>query len=124
MDMKIVDTAFNEIREILKSTVPPCQVTIDKDYHYEVKAIKKDKNGNITSDKIFGYVIKHDDSITIGFDTALNDTQKTELFSDYLIHKMNRDSRIRIHEMTHSLHKDLQYAIEHLLRYYTSMSWI
>lgn len=122
--MEVVNIAFNEICEILKSVVPPCQTTVDDAFNYEVRAIKKNEKGETVSDKLFGYVVKHADSITVGFDKSFGTNIRKELFSDYLIQKMNHESRIRIHEMTHQLHKDLQYATDHLLRYYVSMDWV
>lgn len=120
----MVNTTFQEIREMLKSTVPPCQVTTDEDAHYEVRAIQKDTHGKIISDKLLGDVVKHNDSVTVGFDSSLNNAERKELFSAYLIQKMNRGSHLQIHQMTHQLHSDLQSAIEQLLRYYTTLHWI
>ena len=41
-----------------------------------------------------------------------------QLFSKYLLQKMNEHKRIHIHEMNHQLREDLQEAINHLMRYY------
>ena len=121
--MQGINATFHVIRQMFKSTVHPCQITTDEDAHYEVRAIKKDAHGETLSDKLVGYVVKHEDSVTVGFDSLLNDAVKRELFSTYLIQKMNRESRIRIHRMTAQLHSDLQSAIDQLLRYYTKVNW-
>lgn len=36
--MNVVNKTFNAIREILKSAVPLCDITIDNNYRYEVRA--------------------------------------------------------------------------------------
>lgn len=72
---------------------------------------------------IFGSVIKHADSITVTFNDKLGKENSKELFSDYLLQKMEH-GRIRIHEMNRQLHEDLQNAVQNLTRYYSSMGWI
>lgn len=40
--MEVVNKAFDDVKEFLKSVVPPCTATIDDHYHYEVWAIKEE----------------------------------------------------------------------------------
>ena len=117
--MEVVNEAFNVAKQLLKSTVPPCTVTIDSADHYEVLAINPEKSKNI----LLGYVIKHADSITVGFNDKLGKNKMKQLFSDYLLQKMNAQGRIRIHDMNHQLHSDMQEAINNLMRYYNEENW-
>ena len=32
--MEVVNKAFDDVKEFLKSVVPPCTTTIDDNYHY------------------------------------------------------------------------------------------
>ena len=102
-----------------KSTVPPCTETMDNPEYYEVRSINPERSEDI----LFGYVIKHTDSITIGFNDKLEENNMERLFSKYLLQKMNEHKRIHIHEMNHQLREDLQEAINHLMRYYNEKNW-
>ena len=55
--MEVVNEAFNTVRQLLKSAVPPCTATIDNPEHYEVRSINPEHSKNI----LFGYVSKHAD---------------------------------------------------------------
>ena len=111
--MEVVNDAFSTARQLLKSTVPPCTETMDNSEYYEVRSINPERSEDI----LFGYVIKHTDSITIGFNDKLEENNMERLFSKYLLQKMNEHKRIHIHEMNHQLREDLQEAINHLMRY-------
>lgn len=117
--MKMVNDTFNVVRQLLKSTVPPCTATIDTPEHYEVQAIPPKHSGNT----LLGYVIKHTDSITVGFNNHLGKEKMQQLFSKSLLQKMDEHKRIRIHEINSQLHSDLQEAINHLLHYYNEKNW-
>lgn len=117
--MEVVNDAFSTARQLLKSTVPPCTETMDNPEHYEVRSINPERSEDI----LFGYVIKHTDSITIGFNDKLGGNNMEQLFSKYLLQKMNEHKRIHIHEMNHQLREDLQEAINHLMRYYNEKNW-
>lgn len=122
--MEVVNEAYKEVREMFKSVVPPCTATIDDGTHYEVVAIKQEAGPSQESHVLLGTVVKHADSITVGFNNKLGEKKNKELFSEYLLEKMNPHGRIRIHEMNRQLHLDLQYAVERLMRYYNDMGWI
>ena len=92
--MEVVNDAFSTARQLLKSTVPPCTETMDNSEYYEVRSINPERSEDI----LFGYVIKHTDSITIGFNDKLE-------------------------ENNHQLREDLQEAINHLMRYYNEKNW-
>ena len=109
--MEVVNDAFSTARQLLKSTVPPCTETMDNSEYYEVRSINPERSEDI----LFGYVIKHTDSITIGFNDKLEENNMERLFSKYLLQKMNEHKRIHIHEMNHQLREDLQEAINHLI---------
>lgn len=117
--MEVVNEAFNVVRQLLKSTVPPCTATIDNADHYEVRAINPEQSKNV----LFGYVIKHADSVTVGFNDKLGKSKMKQLFSAYLLQKMNEQGRIRIHDINHQLHSDLQEAVSSLMRYYNEENW-
>ncbi|WP_294177473.1 hypothetical protein [uncultured Coprobacter sp.] len=117
--MEVVNEAFNTVRQLLKSTVPPCTATIDNPEHYEVRSINPEHSKNI----LLGYVSKHADSITVGFNDKLGKNNMEQLFSKYLLQKMNEHKRMHIHEMNRQLHADLQEAINHLMRYYNEKNW-
>ncbi|WP_055095938.1 hypothetical protein [Gabonia massiliensis] len=121
--MEVVNKAFDDVKEFLKSVVPPCTATIDDHYHYEVWAIKEEAKLSQENHVFFGSVIKHADSITVTFNDKLGKENSKELFSDYLLQKMQH-GRICIHEMNRQLHEDLQNAVQNLTRYYNSMGWI
>lgn len=122
--MEVVNEAYKVVRQMLKSVVPPCTVTVDDDFHCEVWAIKDQSKEVNESRVLLGYVIKHADSITVGFNNKLGEKKDAELFSAYLLQKMNPHGHIRVHEMNHQLHTDMQSAIDSLMRYYNSMNWI
>lgn len=122
--MEVVNEAFREIREMLKSTVPPCTATVDNNERYEVWAVKEDSGISQVSRVLLGNVTRHSDSVTVGFNNKIGEKQKKELFSAYLLQKMNPHGRISIHQMNHQLHTDIQSAIDALMRYYTDMNWI
>lgn len=122
--MESVSSIYKEIRRMFQSAVPPYVATINDDYHYEVWAVKQQAGGAQTSEELLGYVAKHNDSVTVGFNNKLGEEVKRRLFSDLLRTKMNEHGRIAIHRMTHQLHTDLQSAIESLMHYYSEMNWI
>ena len=93
-------------------------------YHYEVWAVKQAEGESHASEELLGYVARHDDSVTVGFNNKLGEEVKRRLFSSLLLSKMNGHGLICIHRMTRQVHADLQSAIENLMRYYTQMNWI
>lgn len=109
---------------MFQSAVPPYVATINDDYHYEVWAVKQQTGESRSSEELLGYVAKHDDSVTVGFNNKLDEQARKHLFSNLLLTKMNGHGRISIHRMTHQLHADLQEAIANLMRYYSEMNWI
>lgn len=109
---------------MLQSAVPPYVATINDDYHYEVWAVKKSAASSSGSEELLGYVAKHDDSVTIGFNNKLDEEVKRKLFSPLLMALMNGHGRIRIQRMSRQLHADLQSSIERLMHYYGEMGWI
>lgn len=119
-----IRSIYKEIRQMLQSAVPPHVVTINDDYHYEVWAVNKQDGDLQNSEELLGYVAKHDDSVTIGFNNKLDERTKRELFSPLLMALMNGHGRIRIQRMSRQLHDDLQCAIGNLMHYYTEMCWI
>ena len=122
--MEAVNSIYKEVKKMFQTAVPPYVATVNDDYHYEVWAIKKQAGESQVSEELLGYVAKHEDSITVGFNSKLGKKIRKEAFSSLLLAKMNIHGRIRIHRMTHQLHIDLQNAIENLMRYYTEMNWI
>lgn len=124
VSMESISSVYKEIRQMFRSTVPPYVATINDDYHYEVWAIKQSEVESQASEELLGYVAKHNDSVTVGFNNKLGEEVKRRLFSSLLLAKMNGHGRICIHRMTRQLHADLQSAIENLMRYYTQMNWI
>ena len=115
---------YKEVKKMFQTAVPPYVATVNDDYHYEVWAIKKQAGESQVSEELLGYVAKHEDSVTVGFNNKLGEKIRKEAFSSLLLAKMNIHGRIRIHRMTHQLHIDLQNAIDNLMRYYTEMNWI
>ncbi len=113
--MEAVNKVFDTVRQLLKSTIPPCVATVDNEEHYEVCIMNSTHPEKI----LLGYVIKHDDSITVGFNDKLDESRMKQLFSKSLLQKMNIHKRIRIYELGHPLLADLQEAINHLMHYYT-----
>ena len=105
--MEAVNSVYKEVKKMFQTAVPPYVATVNDDYHYEVWAIKKQAGESQVSEELLGYVAKHEDSVTVGFNN-----------------KLGEKIRIRIHCMTHQLHIDLQNAIDNLMRYYTEMNWI
>lgn len=124
LSMDSISSVYKEIRQMFRSTVPPYVATINDDYHYEVWAVKQADGEPQASEELLGYVAKHDDSVTVGFNNKLGEEVKRRLFSSLLLSKMNGHGRICIHRMTRQVHADLQSAIENLMRYYTQMNWI
>ncbi len=109
---------------MFQSAVPPYVATINDDYHYEVWAVKQQTGESRSSEELLGYVAKHDDSVTVGFNNKLDEQARKHLFSNLLLTKMNGNGRISIQRMTHQLHTDLQEAVANLMRYYSEMNWI
>ena len=122
--MDSISSIYKDIRRMFQSAVPPYVATINDDYHYEVWAIKQQTGESRSSEELLGYVAKHDDSVTVGFNNKLDEQARKHLFSNLLLTKMNGNGRISIHRMTHQLHADLQEAIANLMRYYSEMNWI
>lgn len=122
--MDSISSIYKDIRRMFQSAVPPYVATINDDYHYEVWAIKQQAGQSQSSEELLGYVAKHDDSVTVGFNNKLGEEARKRLFSALLLTKMNGHGRISIHRMTHQLHTDLQEAIANLMRYYSEMNWI
>ena len=121
--MEAVNSVYKEVKKMFQTAVPPYVATVNDDYHYEVWAIKKQAGESQVSEELLGYVAKHEDSVTVGFNNKLGEKIRKEAFSSLLLAKMNIHGRIRIHRMTHQLHIDLQNAIDNLMRYYTEMNW-
>ena len=120
--MEAVNSIYKEVKKMFQTAVPPYVATVNDDYHYEVWAIKKQAGESQVSEELLGYVAKHEDSVTVGFNNKLGEKirgRKMDWSQQAHIH-----GRIRIHRMTHQLHIDLQNAIENLMRYYTEMNWI
>ena len=122
--MDSISSIYKDIRRMFQSAVPPYVATINDDYHYEVWAIKQQAGQSQSSEELLGYVAKHDDSVTVGFNNKLGEEARKRLFSALLLTKMNGHGRISIHRMTHQIHADLQEAIANLMRYYSEMNWI
>lgn len=122
--MDAINSIYKDVRRMFQSAVPPYVATINDDYHYEVWAIKQQAGQSQSSEELLGYVAKHDDSVTVGFNNKLGEEARKRLFSALLLTKMNGHGRISIHRMTHQLHADLQEAIANLMRYYSEMNWI
>ena len=97
---------------MFRSTVPPYVATINDDYHYEVWAVKQAEGESHASEELLGYVARHDDSVTVGFNNKLGEEVKRRLFSSLLLSKMNGHGRICIHRMTRQVHADLQSDIK------------
>lgn len=122
--MDAINSIYKDIRRMFQSAVPPYVATINDDYHYEVWAVKQQTGESRSSEELLGYVAKHDDSVTVGFNNKLDEQARKHLFSNLLLTKMNGNGRISIHRMTHQLHTDLQEAVANLMRYYSEMNWI
>lgn len=122
--MDSISSIYKDIRRMFQSAVPPYVATINDDYHYEVWAIKQQAGQSQSSEELLGYVAKHDDSVTVGFNNKLGEEARKRLFSNLLLTKMNGNGRISIQRMTHQLHTDLQEAVANLMRYYSEMNWI
>lgn len=122
--MDAINSIYKDVRRMFQSAVPPYVATINDDYHYEVWAVKQQTGESQSSEELLGYVAKHDDSVTVGFNNKLDEQARKHLFSNLLLTKMNGNGRISIHRMTHQLHTDLQEAVANLMRYYSEMNWI
>ena len=122
--MDAINSIYKDVRRMFQSAVPPYVATINDDYHYEVWAVKQQTGESRSSEELLGYVAKHDDSVTVGFNNKLDEQARKHLFSNLLLTKMNGNGRISIHRMTHQLHTDLQEAVANLMRYYSEMNWI
>ena len=66
IDRSKVNLAFRIVRDDIKTTVPPCENTIDTSTHYEAVAKNGDQN------HLLVYVIAHYHVITIGFSPDLS----------------------------------------------------
>lgn len=122
--MDAINSIYKDVRRMFQSAVPPYVATINDDYHYEVWAVKQQTGESRSSEELLGYVAKHDDSVTVGFNNKLDEQARKHLFSSLLLTKMNGNGRISIQRMTHQLHTDLQEAVANLMRYYSEMNWI
>ena len=122
--MDAINSIYKDVRRMFQSAVPPYVATINDDYHYEVWAVKQQTGESRSSEELLGYVAKHDDSVTVGFNNKLDEQARKHLFSNLLLTKMNGNGRIFIQRMTHQLHTDLQEAVANLMRYYSEMNWI
>lgn len=115
---------YKEIRQMLQSAVPPGAATVNDDYHYEAWGVKSPTDAAPGGEELLGYVAKHDNSVTVGFNQKLDEETRRQLFSPLLITLMNGHGRLHIQRMSRQLHDDLQSAIENLMRYYSQMHWI
>lgn len=122
--MDAINSIYKDVWRMFQSAVPPYVATINDDYHYEVWAVKQQTGESRSSEELLGYVAKHDDSVTVGFNNKLDEQARKHLFSNLLLTKMNGNGRISIQRMTHQLHTDLQEAVANLMRYYSEMNWI
>lgn len=122
--MDAINSIYKDVRRMFQSAVPPYVATINDDYHYEVWAVKQQTGESRSSEELLGYVAKHDDSVTVGFNNKLDEQARKHLFSNLLLTKMNGNGRISIQRMTHQLHTDLQETVANLMRYYSEMNWI
>ena len=63
---------------MFQSAVPPYVATINDDYHYEVWAVKQQTGESRSSEELLGYVAKHDDSVTVGFNNKLDEQARNQ----------------------------------------------
>ena len=118
MNRPQVAKSFEMIRQLLKSSVPPCTTTIDEPCHYESMAITGDTR------HLFGYCIAHREVVTIGFNREISDHDLRQLFSASLREKMNEERRIEVREAeVHNLWQDLQDAVNKLQYYFDEKGW-
>ncbi len=118
MDKLKVDASFKTMHQLLKSVVPPCVASGDGATNYEVWAEKDGQK------HLFGSVVAHTHSATVQFNQHIPAHDAKQLFSEYLLHKMNEHYRIDIRIIEDELRRDLQDAIQNLMRYYTDKNWI
>ena len=114
----LTDQSFEIIRQYLKSAVPPCQITVDTDTHFEVTAINNDKK------ELFGYCVKHQHVVTLGFNTNISDKDFHQLIPERLIKMMNEHRRLEIRDViVKDLHESIQDACNNLLYYFNEKNW-
>mgnify|MGYP000790417853 CR=1 FL=1 len=71
--MEAVNSVYKEVKKMFQTAVPPYVATVNDDYHYEVWAIKKQAGESQVSEELLGYVAKHEDSVTVGFNNKLGE---------------------------------------------------
>lgn len=118
MDKLRVDESFKTMHQLLKSVVPPCVAEGNGVTHYEARAEKDGQR------HLFGSVTAHTHSITVQFNEHIPAHEAKQLFSAYLLSKMTDHYRIDIRIIEDELRRDLQDAIQNLMRYYTDKNWI
>ena len=111
-----IKETFETRSRYIKGAVHPCIVEADSHTHVECVA---PNNGNPI---LFAYVIAHHDSVTLGFNDAIEDKDKKQIFSDRLLKKMgDKHSRIELKTINdNELSNDIRDDITTIRRYDTN----
>ncbi|MEG1617694.1 MAG: hypothetical protein RR202_08010 [Bacteroidales bacterium] len=114
----LVNKSFEMIKQYLKSAVPPCVATVDTPEHYEVTAVN---NG---TKHLFGYCIAHRNTVTMGFNEDIPESDFKQLVPKRILEMMNENRRIAIRDADeHELSSAIRDACNQLLYYYNEKGW-
>lgn len=118
MNKPLVEQSFDMVRQCIKSSVPPCTTTVDTPTHYESVAINGDQK------HLFGFVVAHQDVITVGINEEIPEEDLKQMVSERLLKMMNQHRRFEIRTiLVKDLHQDVQDAFNNLLYYYNQIGW-
>ncbi|MGL5787490.1 MAG: hypothetical protein ACRCX4_11825 [Bacteroidales bacterium] len=118
MDKLRINEAFKMMHSELKSLVPPCVEEGNEVTHYAVWA---EKNGE---KHLFCAITQHTHSMTIEFNDKISEHDAKQLFSKYILEKMNKNGRLEVRIIENDMRRDIQDAIQNLMRYYTDKGWM
>ena len=109
--------AYTVIHQALATLVPPCEAIEKIGAHYEVWTVKNERH-------LVAAITLHDHSVTLEFSKHIPKEYMANLFSEYMLLKMNDNQRIDIHQVTRELSNDIRQSIQSLIRYYQENNWI
>lgn len=118
MDKLRIDEAFKIVLSELKTLVPPCTSEGNEVTHYAVWAEKNNKR------HLFCGITQHTHSMTIEFEDKIPEEDAKQLFSKYMLDKMNKNGRLEVRIIENEMRRDIQDAIQNLMRYYTDKDWM
>ncbi|MGL5772560.1 MAG: hypothetical protein ACRCX1_07255 [Bacteroidales bacterium] len=117
MEKLKIDQAFKVMLPLLKTLVPPCVGEGNEVTNYAVYADNGEKK------RLFAEIVLHGHVLTIQFNQEMSKDEAKQIFSHFLLTKMNEHGRVEVREIEEEIRKDIQDAIQKLMRYFSDKGW-